>query len=158
MLKITLLIFTISFSAQAKIKSYFPVTGQQAMVNMKTKSFMEEDDPSPKKLYDGMNVTPESSIGGVGKKITTADKNLSIICADQGKGQFFCNLVAKKSNICNILRSKKSVICKVNGSEALELFNKFFVSDNEFFYQNESGELTIQSLPHQFVIKYTEWN
>lgn len=154
---IFIMIIFVSASGFSKTESYFPITGQQAVINMKTKSFMEEADPSPKKLYDGMNVTPENSIGGVGKKIISKDKNLNIICVDQGKESYFCNITVKKSSTCNIQQSEKRVICKITGAEANELFKKFYNSDGEYFYQNKDGQITIQALSEQFILKYTSW-
>lgn len=150
-------IFLFSFSLMGKTEAYFPITGAQAMVNMKTKAFMEEDDPSPEKLFQGMNVPPKNSIGGLGKKIESLDKNLTIICADQGNKQFFCNIVAKKSSACQIQKSEQQIKCNFRGAAALELYEKFYSTDGEYFYQNSDGELTIQSFEDQFVLKYTNW-
>lgn len=146
-----------SLSSFAKIDSYFPITGAQAVINMKTKAFMQEDDPSPEKLFRGMDVPPKNSIGGNGKKIESYGQYLTIICADQGQGQFFCNITVKKSNICQINRSSKQVKCALRGANAYELFNKFHTDQKEYFYQNETGELAIQAHPEQFVLKYTDW-
>ena len=154
---VTIIVLFFSSSVMAKTEAYFPITGAQAMVNMKTKAFMEEDDPSPEKLFQGMNVPPKNSIGGLGKKIESLNKNLTIVCADQGNKQFFCNITVKRSSDCLINKSEQQIKCSFRGAKALELYEKFYSNNDEYFYQNSDGELSILSFEDQFVLKYTNW-
>lgn len=117
----TLAVLALNISANAKSTGQF--LGQQYMINIVSQSFDGSTDEGPKKLFEKMNVPPQSGIAGIGKVLETKPKELSFICAEKQPGNFQCAIHIFFSPYSKV--SLNGAEIKYTGAMAADLYQQF---------------------------------
>ncbi len=141
-------------SVFARTNSYFTVTGDRVMVNIRSGYAFTPDDDA-QRLYAGMNVVPENSVMGKGKKISTGE-SMTLIVADRGKGQFDGTIMIARGQGVEINPIQKTVVVHYSGSEAEALSTQFNGDGGIYEFVSADGRLKIHSEGSEFTLVYSE--
>lgn len=151
-----ILVVLSSILSFAKTNSYFAVTGDRVMVNLRSGyAFTPESDDDAERLYEVMNVLPENSVMGQGKKILSGE-SFSLIVADRGKGEFDGTIMIYKGEGVHIDPLQKLVRLHWTGERARALFSQFLSSEGKFVFDSTDERLRLEADQSQFTLEFQE--
>lgn len=151
-MKIVILIFIFPQLLFAYTKG--KLLGAQAMVNISSQDSLGRTDLDSHDLYQIMNVTPQNSFIGPGKKIISSAKDFNLICNERSQTQYECTVILKQSNQTKFSPSR--FLYRVTGDEALSLIQQFNLKNNEIHFQTEDQKFRIYGKDGVFAVIYSE--
>jgi hypothetical protein len=149
-------LLAVNFPVEARTNSYFSFTGDRVMINIQSgHTFTPVQDDDAIRLYDGMNVLPENSVMGKGKKISMREA-LTLIVADRGRGAYDGTIMLYQSQGIRIDGLHKIVEAHWTGADAEALFQKFNSTNSVFDFVSADGKLRLRATPSDFHLDYRE--
>lgn len=140
----------------AKTSSYFTITGDRVMINIQSgNAFSPTSDDDAIRLFEAMNVSPENSIMGKGKKIELAGA-MTMIVADRGKGLYDGTVMIQTGGGVTIDLVNKAVEVRKEGEEAEFLAAQFKLEQGVFSFVSADGKLKLFVSPERFHLLYSE--
>lgn len=128
--------------------------GAQAMVNISSQDSVGRSDLDAHDLYQIMNVTPENSFIGPGKKIISTAKDLNLICNERSQTQYECTVILKRSPHTQLSPTK--FLFRMTGSEARNLIAMFHLKNGEIHFRTEDQTFRIYGKDDVFAIVYSQ--
>lgn len=124
------------------------------MVFVKTGGFDGSTDTDFTRLWDFMDVPPQESIVGLGKKISTGSQDFSLIC---GQYQTQCQVFLKKSPRVVMNPSQKLMKFEVHGEEADYLFDQLIKAESgQAEFITEDRKFRLFAVPGHFLFEASE--
>ena len=144
--------------AQATTQAFFPSGNSIAVlsVNSSTAGGILHD-PDGKNLFEAMNVIPQNSIAGPGKKVETPSKGFQVVCGIREGTGYACTVIVRDPQHSRITAWKQQAEFFLEGEEA-DALNELFVRDSnrEMLYRSVDDKLVIEIAPAKFLLKYNE--
>lgn len=128
--------------------------GAQAMVNISSQDSVGRSDLDAHDLYQVMNVTPQNSFIGPGKKIISAATDFNLICNERSQTQYECTVILKQSAQTKLSPTK--FLYRVTGAEARNLIALFHLKNNEVHFRTEDQTFRIYGKDDVFAVVYSQ--
>lgn len=151
------LFFFLVFSATSALAAvrghFFGITGMIQVLPHNIEGITDNDSVL---LYQAMNVPEQQSMLGPGKAFYSPDRALDFVCGIRNSSIYECTLMLKNSPFVRLDPLHRLMSFHVEGAEADQLRQNFFLTAERFDFRSADGKLQIVAFPGSFRLTFQD--